>query len=910
MIIRVFRSNIPVVVPLVLFILQFFGLIAAADIPVVSHVGITVDNSSLHPSASVRALARIEPLKQQGTEIPDTVLDAIDPIPGAVVAANDAIAFQVSSEGEFTLSSVDGRDILYAGSWGFTGLTTLTVDGVAYVFGSDDGVWSDTVSGNGSCVHGVWELDGIAVELSLSPVLNPMSGAFDLLKANYSFTSLDGDSHSISLMKMFDVKAGDNDTALIGAGDLFSLEEREFSGDSVPRYWYSFDEIPSPGTDSILVVGLLEGYGLRRPDRFLISDWNKLSNGAATYRTAQNITDAAIALYWDNLTVSGETPAAISCGVGLGNYSVVSDARTSLTLIAPKRFSALNTSDQRAATVTALVENISTGHLDDLNVELDVSSWLTISGETGQGISDLDKGQLSAFCWDILDDGVLCDEYGSYSLTLDTGNSIYTPLTIDANIFVPEPVSGDELTITGAEMYIDVDPGKGNGTAAEPFDSTFASNSEVLALEYSLESIEAGWHSMYIRAQGSDGLWGAARETRFHVPDPNYEGPILTIDSNLALQGAQHDNIICGLETGDTAAFAIYIDNADSFRSYDIEIVWDAGGLEINETLSGYAIDEGVLHANGVEQDLNAEQNVFASADGGIAEIMVENFSGRFHNSISALGGEAIEAGHGLLYFAAFTVLEDFDPFNDETVSVRVTLADDFGGLTVLPDFEFILRPPDIYNPPSNVTVMDVPADHGHSLDIGWDISPQDALLNGYTVYRSRQPVFGPALDINDLLTLEDIIAAENTGVIRIGSVGPGVGMFRDNTIPFSGVDYYYWVEGGTGFNVARAGVAVQALSVAELPEVFEVGRPFPNPFNASTSIEIILTKSSPVRFAVYDILGRLVAVPCDRVMPAGTQRLVWRGESSDGNPVSAGVYLYRISSGEHMRAGKLSYIK
>jgi hypothetical protein len=45
--------------------------------------------------------------------------------------------------------------------------------------------------------------------------------------------------------------------------------------------------------------------------------------------------------------------------------------------------------------------------------------------------------------------------------------------------------------------------------------------------------------------------------------------------------------------------------------------------------------------------------------------------------------------------------------------------------------------------PPSNVRAFDVPNDEGGEITVGWDISPDDALLSGYEIFRSESPYAG-----------------------------------------------------------------------------------------------------------------------------------------------------------------------
>jgi hypothetical protein len=79
----------------------------------------------------------------------------------------------------------------------------------------------------------------------------------------------------------------------------------------------------------------------------------------------------------------------------------------------------------------------------------------------------------------------------------------------------------------------------------------------------------------------------------------------------------------------------------------------------------------------------------------------------------------------------------------------------------------------------------------------------------------------------------------------------------------------------------------------------------FPNPFNPRTVIRYQLSAVSDVRLAVYDLLGREVAVLAERVMDAGAHEV-----SFDGSGLPSGVYVYRLRAGSISESRKLTLIK
>ncbi len=83
-----------------------------------------------------------------------------------------------------------------------------------------------------------------------------------------------------------------------------------------------------------------------------------------------------------------------------------------------------------------------------------------------------------------------------------------------------------------------------------------------------------------------------------------------------------------------------------------------------------------------------------------------------------------------------------------------------------------------------------------------------------------------------------------------------------------------------------------------------------PNPFNPSTEIRFELAAPSNVTITVFDAAGRLVRVLEQGQRPAGAHAVRWNGRSDDGQPVSSGVYFYRMSASGFDQTRKMVLLK
>ena len=79
---------------------------------------------------------------------------------------------------------------------------------------------------------------------------------------------------------------------------------------------------------------------------------------------------------------------------------------------------------------------------------------------------------------------------------------------------------------------------------------------------------------------------------------------------------------------------------------------------------------------------------------------------------------------------------------------------------------------------------------------------------------------------------------------------------------------------------------------LALVPDAYGIDAPRPNPFGARTELRFALPEPARVRLAVYDVLGREVAVLTDGDVPAGTHTSRFEAGS-----LAPGVYVYRFEA-------------
>lgn len=97
----------------------------------------------------------------------------------------------------------------------------------------------------------------------------------------------------------------------------------------------------------------------------------------------------------------------------------------------------------------------------------------------------------------------------------------------------------------------------------------------------------------------------------------------------------------------------------------------------------------------------------------------------------------------------------------------------------------------------------------------------------------------------------------------------------------------------------------VTDIKFADLPQSTTLHQNYPNPFNPTTSIQFELSDNSPVRLAVFDVLGREMLTLVNGYYTAGSHTV-----TLDATQLASGVYIYRLETGNSVITKKMSLVK
>mgnify|MGYP006283413585 CR=1 FL=1 len=93
---------------------------------------------------------------------------------------------------------------------------------------------------------------------------------------------------------------------------------------------------------------------------------------------------------------------------------------------------------------------------------------------------------------------------------------------------------------------------------------------------------------------------------------------------------------------------------------------------------------------------------------------------------------------------------------------------------------------------------------------------------------------------------------------------------------------------------------------IAAQPNAFELRQNYPNPFNPRTTISFRIAESQKVNLSIYNAKGQLLRSLVNGFLPAGEHRVVWDGHDNAGQRPAAGVCLYRMQVGNHIKTLKM----
>ncbi len=173
-----------------------------------------------------------------------------------------------------------------------------------------------------------------------------------------------------------------------------------------------------------------------------------------------------------------------------------------------------------------------------------------------------------------------------------------------------------------------------------------------------------------------------------------------------------------------------------------------------------------------------------------------------------------------------------------------------------------------------------------------------------------RAPDLNPRIQgLNNYINLQDNIITFVLLDIDGRGITPGDGTIIK--IPFDGdqdfeVTAVYASTRTTG--ILEMGYSITKDTLNEETLILEQNDP--NPFSGRTRLDFRIPNESDTKLMIYDVGGALIRTLVDSKLQEGMHSVEWDGCSDSGQPVEAGIYLYKLYAGVYSVTRKMVYLK
>ncbi len=271
-----------------------------------------------------------------------------------------------------------------------TSLTTLSINGEMFIFGSEQGSFKRRAEVQDNKITTEWSVRGINIIQEISIVKGPSTGREDCMRIIYKIRNENRQTTSVGVRILFDTYLGDMDGApfrIPGVGDI--SRETQFYRSEIPEYWYSFDSASNP---TIRSQGILRGSGVTVPDRVLFAAWDRLYDNlwdlnidsSRDFRqTGTQRFDSAVALLYEPMKLEYNNMMIVSALYGLYGVSFFSSEHLVMSMSVP--------AEPRMPPVPVSVEVMNTSEtaLDKLSLTLELPEGFRLSEQESNTVEFL-----------------------------------------------------------------------------------------------------------------------------------------------------------------------------------------------------------------------------------------------------------------------------------------------------------------------------------------------------------------------------------------------------------------------------------------------------------------------------------------------------------------------------------------
>jgi len=206
-----------------------------------------------------------------------------------------------------------------------------------------------------------------------------------------------------------------------------------------------------------------------------------------------------------------------------------------------------------------------------------------------------------------------------------------------------------------------------------------------------------------------------------------------------------------------------------------------------------------------------------------------------------------------------------------------------------------------------------------NSVRLSWHRSIDNQTLSPGLTYNLRMGISPNGIEVvspmSDPVSGQRLIAqrgnADHDTSWTIKNLTPGTYYWSVQAIDHSFVGSAFAPE--DSFVITPVGIGHTDINI---PDKFVLYQNYPNPFNNTTVIPFQLSTPAFVRLSIFDVQGRLINTLRYEKLPPGDYTSFWDGTDRKGEPVSSGIYFYRLTvrdsktNANHHQTHKMLYLQ
>lgn len=362
-----------------------------------------------------------------------------------------------------------GPEVLYGHPYPWSSYSSVKVDGVVYTNkGHAFGTLVQTPTTVGQTNEGIWYLGTgpLKVHQRITLVTSTTTSHPDTYLIEYVVENNDSVSHTVGVRVMLDTKIGTNDNApfkVPGTGSI--THETQWSGASVPPYFFVFDDLYNP---TVTCQGtLLGGQVATAPDTFQVADWGDIYGTAFDYTVnpGATISDTAYAVHWVDRVLPPGASVTFGTYYGLGSVAVDTTPPLATALTAPSALDCIfNQLSPNPFSVSLYLSNTlsgSSGTVYGVTAALSLPAGLSLaSGTLTQNVGDLALGASTLQSWNVQASGAVT---GTLTYNIQVNSAGQGSKTVTGQVYVPPG-----CVQTGCGTYLVTDDNENNGRTGTP----------------------------------------------------------------------------------------------------------------------------------------------------------------------------------------------------------------------------------------------------------------------------------------------------------------------------------------------------------------------------------------------------------------------------------------------------------